>query len=305
MLLRLGYIRLVDAAPVIVAHELGFAEQQGLSLELRAAPSWSWSTLRDMLALGQVVAAHMLSPVPIAMALGLGGLSMPLSVLSVLSVNGNVIGVSRDLAARLAAGEGADFADAHRTGRALIQAAKTPLRIGVPFPFSMYAELLYYWLTALGFPAPQNVSVRTVPPSLMSEAMASDEIDAFCVGEPWGSVAVDQGVGELILPGSAIWSFAPEKVLAVRTAWLENEDALAGRLLRAVWRAGRWLGDARNLTMASEILSRPGYLHLAPEVIDRALTGDLVVSDGEERSVPRFLEFHSGAANFPWRSQAA
>ncbi|MBM9595828.1 CmpA/NrtA family ABC transporter substrate-binding protein [Roseitranquillus sediminis] len=302
--LALGYIRLVDAAPVVIARELGFAEEEGLALDLRAAPSWS--TLRDLLALEQIDAAHMLGPVPVAMALGLGGLTTPLSVLSVLSVNGNVVGVSDALAERLRAVGGADFGDAAGTGAALVAAAERPLRIGVPFPFSMHAELLYYWLNAVGLPAPQGISVRTVPPPLMAEAIAGGEIDAFCVGEPWGSVAVEQGVGELILPGSAIWAFAPEKVLAVRTAWAETEDALAGRLLRAVWRAGRWLGDPAHLTIAAEILARAEYLDLAPDIVDRALTGRLILSPrGESREVPAFVAFHAGAATFPWRSQAA
>ena len=90
--LTVGFMPLVDAAPLIVARELGFAEEEGLGLTLQSGPSWS--TLRDRLVLGQIEAAHMLAPVPVAMALGLGGISTPLDALSVLSVNGNVIGLS-------------------------------------------------------------------------------------------------------------------------------------------------------------------------------------------------------------------
>lgn len=177
--------------------------------------------------------------------------------------------------------------------------------MGVPFPFSMHAELVFYWLTALGLPAPQGVQVRTVPPSLMAQALQAGEIDAFCVGEPWGSQAVENGVGELLLPGSAIWAFAPEKVLALRADWAETQPALRDRLIRAVWRAGRWLSDPASRTLAAEMLSHPEALDLAPEIIERALTGRLVISpSGTMRIVPRFLEFHAGAASFPWRSQA-
>jgi NitT/TauT family transport system ATP-binding protein len=180
------------------------------------------------------------------------------------------------------------------------------LRIGVPFPFSMHAELLYYWLGALGLQAPQALDVRTIPPTLMAEAMAGGEIDAFCVGEPWGSIAVEAGVGELLLPGCAIWAFAPEKVLAARHDWVESEPEITGRLMRAVWRAGRWLGDVGNRTTASEVLARPEYVNVPAEVLERALFGRLMISpDGVEREVPGFLEFFRGAATFPWRSQAA
>ncbi|MDW4498905.1 CmpA/NrtA family ABC transporter substrate-binding protein [Sulfitobacter sp. D35] len=303
--LTAGFIPLVDAAPLIVAREMGFADEEGLRLSLRRAPSWSM--LRDMLAVGQIEAAHMLGPVPVAMALGLGGLSDRIDVLSVLSVNGNVVGVSNEIAAQLreAGHPPGALRDAATVGRALIGLGR-PLRIGVPFPFSMHAELLYYWLGSLGLAAPQALDVHTLPPQMMADAIAADEIDAFCVGEPWGSIAVEGGVGELILPTAAIRSFAPEKVLVVRHQWAETEPDLTGRLMRAVWKAGRWLGRVENRITAAELLHRPGYLGVSPEVIDRALSGRLVTArDGYEQHVPGFLEFHAGAATFPWKSQAA
>ncbi|WP_226625841.1 ABC transporter substrate-binding protein [Alloyangia pacifica] len=302
--LSVGFIPLTDAAPLIIAQEMGYAAEEGIALDLKRAPSWS--SLRDMLSFGRVDAAHMLSPVPVAAALGLGGAGVPLSAVSVLSVNGNVIGVSNALAEKLRR-QGHDFGfnDARAAGAALIAATDETLRIGVPFPFSMHAELLYYWLSALGLSVPEALQVRTVPPPLMADAMEAGEIDAFCVGEPWGSMAVENGVGALLLPGAAIWSFAPEKVLAVRSDWAETEQSLLGRLIRASWRAGRWLAEPDSRTLASEILSRPDYLGVPAEVLDRALTGRMVISSqGEERQVPRMLEFHHGAASFPWRSQA-
>lgn len=302
--LSLGFIPLVDAAPLIVAQEMGFAAEEGIALDLHRAPSWS--ALRDLLSFGKVEAAHMLSPVPVATALGLGGGGRPLTAVSVLSVNGNVIGVSRALAQRLRdAGHDFAFNDATAAGRALIATADTPLRIGVPFPFSMHAELVFYWLSALGLPAPQNLDIRTVPPPLMADALKAGEVDAFCVGEPWGSKAVETDVGELLLPCSAIWAFSPEKVLATRTDWATNEPALRDRLIRAVWRAGRWLADPQSRSLAAELLSRPAYLDLAPDILERALTGNFVISpSGDMREVSGFVEFHAGAATFPWHSQA-
>lgn len=297
-----GFIPLVDAAPLVIAREIGFAEEEGLALTLERAPSWS--TLRDMVAFGAVDAAHMLSPVPVATALGLGGLGVRLDAVSVLSVNGNVIGVSRALADRLrAAGHDFGFRDAAAAGRALIATGEKRLRIGVPFPFSMHAELLYHWLGALGLKAPEGIDVRTVPPPLMARALAADEIDAFCVGEPWGSIVVEQGLGELLLPGTAIWAFAPEKVLAVRHDWTAAEPELTGRLIRATWRAARWLAQPGTLSTASEVLARPDYLDMSAEIVERALTGRLSIApEGELRSVRGFLEFHDGAAGFPWRT---
>ena len=301
--LPVGFIPLVDAAPLIVAQEMGFAAEEGITLDLRRAPSWS--SLRDMLSYGQVDAAHMLSPVPVAGAMGLGGAGGALSAVSVLSINGNVIGVDAALEARLrTAGHDFAFNDAEAAGRALLSVTDAPLRIGVPFPFSMHAELVNYWLTALEPDARSRIEIRTVPPPLMSEAIAAGEIDAFCVGEPWGSRAVEKGLGALLLPGAAIWAFAPEKVLAVRRDWAETERSLVNRLIRAVWRAGRWLGQDGSTLLATELLSRPEYLDLSPEIIERGLTGRLVISaKGEERQTKRFVAFSAGAATFPWRSQ--
>ena len=169
----------------------------------------------------------------------------------------------------------------------------------------MHAELLYYWLSATGLPAPQGIDIRTVPPPLMADAIAAGDIDAFCVGEPWGSITVDNGAGALLLPGRAIWSFAPEKVLAVRTKWVDDEPELTARLMRAVWKAGRWLAEGGAQTTAAEVLARNAYLDLPTEIIDRALTGRLVLSPkGDVRDCPGLIEFFDGAATFPWKSQA-
>lgn len=296
--LALGYIPLVDAAPLIVAAEFGFAEEEGLHLDLQ--PAASWSMLRDMLDFGQVAAAQMLSVVPVARALGLGGGAQPLETALVLSLNGQVLGVSEQVAARLGP---LAFGAPQAAGQA-IAALGGRLRIGVPFPFSMQAELLHYWLERA---APGVcVDIRTVPPPRMAAALLADEIDGFCVGEPWGSHAVEMAGARLLFAGSAIWSQAPEKVLACRRGWMAEHPDAAGRLLRAVWRATRWAAEAENLTTLAEVLAQRAYLDVQPELIDRALAGRLLVSSaGPEVRVPQFLTLHRGAASFPWRSQAA
>ncbi|TRW95528.1 ABC transporter substrate-binding protein [Paracoccus sp. M683] len=297
-----GFMPLVDAAPLIVAREMGFAARERLDLRLHRAANWSM--LRDLLDLGRVDAAHMLSPMPVARALGLGGGGggggPAVETLMVLSMNGQVVGVSPLLAQDMqATGLAFGFGDASATAQALLAARSAGLRIGVPFPFSMHAELLNYWL------GPQ-VTLTTVPPPDMAAAIGDGEIEAFCVGEPWGSKSVEMGVAQLILPGSAIWSQAPEKVLAARSGWADDNPGLAGRLMRAVWRAAEWLAQDQNRHLASELLGAPDCLSVEPEIIDRALTGRLLTQRrGTTIRSDALLEFHDGAANFPWRSQAA
>jgi ABC-type nitrate/sulfonate/bicarbonate transport system substrate-binding protein len=295
-----GYVPLLDAAPLVIAVEMGFAAEEGLDLALH--PEASWAALRDRLIWGRYAAAHMLAPVVIAQTAGIGAGDAALDALMVLSVNGDMIGAVPALAAEIAAA-GGDPRDAAATGRALAAAAAgRRIRLGVPFPLSMHAALVEYWLAGCG--AVGGVELVTIPPPRMAGAMAAGEIDAFCVGEPWGSVAVEIGAAELILPGAAIWEFAPEKVLAMPRAAVEADPPLAAALMRAVWRASRWLGEGANVMTAAELVGAPSYLDVPPEILERALTGRMVVDGrGRELRVPRAIEFFEGAAGFPWRSQ--
>ncbi|NHF72691.1 CmpA/NrtA family ABC transporter substrate-binding protein [Paracoccus xiamenensis] len=296
--IHLGFVPLLDAAPLILAERMGFAAEERLHLRLH--PTRSWSLLRDMLASGHIAAAQMLSAVPIAGRLGLGGAAVSFDVPMVLSLGGQVIGVSADLAQAMRdEGFYSDFRDAIAARTALRRARPAGLRVGVPFPFSMQAELLHLWLGDRS-----GMTAITVPPARMADALISGEIEAFCVGEPWGAVAVDCAAAELILPGTAIWSAAPEKVLALRQGWAEAHPDLAGRLLRAIWRACRWLAQPDSRAAASDLLAHA--LNVDPEMIERALSGHLLLSrSGATVNSPDFVNFHAGAANFPWRSQAA
>ncbi|MFZ3582832.1 CmpA/NrtA family ABC transporter substrate-binding protein [Loktanella sp. DJP18] len=286
-----GFVPLIDAAPLIVAVEMGFDRAEGIALELRRAHSWA--ALRDMVAFGQVTAAQMLSPMPIATALGLGGAGAPLAAVAVLSTNGEIICVSAAIADRMrVSGHAFGLDDARAAGQALIATARGSLRIGVPFPFSMHAELLYHWLSALGLPAPAGLDIRTVPPPLMAAALAAGDIDACCVGEPWGSMAVERGVGALLLPGSAIWPGMPEKVLGVRADLADAQPDHLNALIRALWHAGQWLADPQSRTTACEMLAGRDFIDVPSEVIDRALSGHLTISArGDARMAPGFIDF--------------
>ena len=305
MPIKCGFVPLVDSAPLIVANELSFAADEGIKLDLQRQPSWA--ALRDLLASGHLDVAHMLSPMPIAMALGLSGVSAQIHAPMMLSVNGNVVGVS-SAHAEVMRSQGwlGRFDDPIGSARALLSGLKGPLRVGIPFPHSMHRLLFEYWLNAASGNAPSAVELITIPPPLMAEKVASGEIDAFCVGEPWGTVAVESGVGEIVLPGTSIWAFSPEKVLGVREDVIEAREDEVGALMRAIYRAARWLDTPGNHILASEILARSDHLNIPDQAIDRALSGNILPSlVGQPIHVSNFLRFHRAAATFPWRSQAA
>lgn len=293
-----GYIPLVDCAPLVIAKELGFAEEEKIALNLVRQPSWS--ALRDMLALGHLDAAQMLSPMPVAMSIGLGGFPARVDTLMVLSVNGTVFGVANALAADM---EAVRFGDACALLKALSARNGKPLRIGVPFHYSMHRLLLSYWTSSSPDLCIEEI---TVPPPRMADAVADGFVDAFWVGEPWGSVAVQKNVGQLMMTGSDVWQFAPEKVLAARHDWVTQNVDTARRLMRAVFQASAWLDVSKNKPLAVEILGRSEHLSVSPDLIDPALTGHIVAKQSDTPiAVNRFLQFHKHAASFPWRSQAA
>ncbi len=297
-ILNCGYVPLVDCAPLIIAKELGFANEEGIELNLMRQPSWS--ALRDMLALGHLDAAQMLSPMPIVMSLGMGGLCAQIDTLMVLSVNGTVFGASKEIAQKLGP---LPFGDATALLAALRKLNKRPIRIGVPFPFSMHRLLLSYWTQTLpNF----QVETVTVPPPRMADAVSDGHVDAFWVGEPWGSAIVQRDVGNILMTGPDVWKFAPEKTLAARHDWIEENPIMTRGLMRAIYQAARWLDDEANKPLAVEILARSEHLNLSPEVIDPALSGHLTpYANGSPVNVNRFLVFHDHSASFPWRSQAA
>jgi ABC-type nitrate/sulfonate/bicarbonate transport system substrate-binding protein len=297
-----GYLPLVDSAPLIIAKELKFAAEEGLELVLAQQPSWS--ALRDRLVLGQIEFAHMLSPMPIAMSLGLGGLSARIDALMVLSVNGTVVGVSETLNAAMRAGGWTNtFDDPRAVSRAIFAATEGAVRIGVPFPFSMHRMLVEYWLKRDPDYAPDRVEIVTIPPAQMADAVRDGVIDMFCVGEPWGSVAVEHSGAALVLPNAAIWQCAPEKVLGARHEWVAHNMDTCTAMVRAIYKAAVWLDDPRNMPLAVEILARSQHLDLPDHAIEPALTGQFVVQAGTDPvNADRLITFHGGAANFPWRS---
>ncbi len=112
----------------------------------------------------------------------------------------------------------------------------------------------------------------------MADAIRTGEIDGFCVGEPWGSLAVEQGVGTLLILGAAIWSFSPEKVLAMRTEWAEAHPEICAPLICAVVNARRWIANPSSQSVAAEVLATPDFLNLSGEFLDRGLSGQVMIS---------------------------
>ena len=291
--LQIGFIPLVDAAALIVAVDRGFAAEEGLEVNL--VKEVSWSNVRDKLHIGLFDAAHLLAPVAIASSLGIGHVKVPIAAPFNLGINGNAITVSPSLHAAIMDEIEGDRYDPMATARALarVVAARRkrgaePLTFAMTFPFSTHNYQLRFWMAVGGVDPDQDVRMVVLPPPFMADSLAYGQVDAFCVGAPWNSIAVDRGVGHILHFVSDILVRAAEKVLAVRQSWSErNPDVVAG-LVRAAARGAAFVEENREET--ARILSEPNRIGVDAEVIRRTLDGRLKISpDGTMRESGRYL----------------
>lgn len=305
--LTIGFMPLVDACLPILAHEHGFTREEGL--ELSFLRDLSWATVLDRLLYGHSDAAHLLAPLAIATTLGRGRPAQPLAAPFVLGLNGNGITLRTDLAERVAPGGG--LGDPKAVGARLAEEVRGLARLGrklrfaVVHRYSSHNYMLRYWLAACGIRPDEEIEIVTVPPPFVADALAAGEIDGSCVGEPWNSVAVERGVGAIVLASAQIWRRGVEKVLALREPVLEQRRPAIEALIRAMRKAGAHFIDPANWEENARILARPEYVGADPALIRCAISDHLVLRQGGwPVHYSDFMFQYREAANFPWMSQA-
>jgi two-component system, oxyanion-binding sensor len=309
--LRIGFIPLADAAALIVAVDKGFTAAEGLDVEL--VSEVSWSNVRDKLNIGLFDAAHLLAPIAIASSLGLGHVKVPIVAPFGLGVNGNAITVSPALYAAIAAAAEGNIVDPLVSARALARVitkrnarGEEPLTFGMTFPFSTHNYHLRFWMAAGGVDPDEDVRLVVLPPPYMVESLANGQVDGFCVGAPWNSVAVDLGIGFILHFVCEILPRAAEKVLAVRSRWADEHPQTLLRLIRAHGRAAAFVEDTTNREEVTAMLAAPNRIGVAAEVIRRTLDGRMKVApDGTMRASDRYLLIGRTGAARPDPVQAA
>ncbi len=307
--LHIGFIPLIDAAALIVAVDKGFTAAEGLDVTL--VREVSWSNVRDKLNIGLFDAAHLLAPVAIASSLGLGHVKVPIVAPFNLGLNGNAITVSPALHAAIMSEIDGDPFDPMATALALsrVVAARRksgaePLTFGMTFPFSTHNYQLRFWMAAAGVDPDEDVRLVVLPPPYMVDSLANGQVDAFCVGAPWNSIAVDRGVGRILHFVSDILVRAAEKVLAVRQSWSEKNPEVFAALIRAAFRATEFIEHNRAET--AHILAQPERVGVDADIIRRTLDGRLKISpDGTVRESSRYLLVRREGAGRPDPVQAA
>jgi len=295
-LLRLGFMPLTDCAPLLVADELGMFDRHGVAVRLTRLAAWV--ALRDRIAIGQLDGGQMLSPMPIAAHLGLGGLRTDLAVVSVIARQGNTITFSEQLMAEIAAANPGLALSLPLPATALAAAiagrrasGKPAPRLAMVFPFSSHNYLLRHWLASAGIDPEHDVELTAVPPPLVASELAEGRIDGFCAGQPWGSRAVDLRCGRIALTTGDIWPNHPEKVMAVSAERLARTPEQVVSAVAALIEAGIWLQNPANIPHTVDILHRRAMPDVPEAVLAQSLTDQLIAAPDEAPITAPGLQF--------------
>ena len=299
---KLGFIALTDSAPLIVAKELGLFAKHGMP-DVVVAKQASWGATRDNLVLGSagggIDGAHILSPMPYLMSLGVNSKATAMSILARLNVNGQAISLSKEyLSTKTAMNAGA-----MKDVIAARKAAGKKITMAMTFPGGTHDLWLRYWLAAGGIDPDQDVGLITIPPPQMVANMKADTMDAFCVGEPWPDQLVAQGLGYTAVSTGQMWMNHPEKSFAMRSDWIAAHPKAAVAITAAVLEAQRWADNPANISRLAMMISGRDYLKVPVSDIADRLQGNFTMGDGRKFPNAAFkMKFFSGYASFPYKS---
>ncbi|MGB3725733.1 MAG: CmpA/NrtA family ABC transporter substrate-binding protein [Glaciecola sp.] len=300
--IQLGFVKLTDAAPYVVAKELGFFAQYGLSVELR--PQNSWTTLRDKLETGLLDAAQMLAPMPLASALGISGARRDIITPLITSQNGNGITLSMSLCNEIKELSSLDeipFPMPAFLLKKAIESRKSKqqnkLTFASVFPFSChYLQLLDYF--SAGDINTDDVEFVFMPPTSMADSLDSADIDGFCVGGPYNATSVRKHSGATVATSYDIWQDQAEKVLGITNEAYQQRPNMYHLLCAALIDACEWLKDVPNRFEAARILADEHYLDTAIDYIAPSLIGSCLTSaNTAPRHIPHYNRFSSVFAN--------
>ena len=293
--LRIGFVPLVDVAPIALAEETGLFAKRGLRVELMREPGWA--TIRDKVAYGELEAVH--APVGLAFALnwGLGVLRQPCLTGWLLNSNGDAITISRPLHEAGAT----DAASLASTLKALRRSR--PLTFGVPHLFSTHHFLLLHWFRPVGIVAGRDIHIVVLPPPLMATCLAAGDIDGYCVGEPYNSFAVREGTGHIVATSEEIVPLHPEKALIVSQEFHDRDPGAHLELIRAIAEASSRCETREGRELAAGILAQPRYLGMDENLIRSSLFGDEKGTPGSVTS-RSFHVFSHPEVNRPDRDKA-
>jgi nitrate/nitrite transport system substrate-binding protein len=287
--IKLGFIPLTDCAPLVAAKELGLFAKYGVDVEL--SKESSWANIRDKVLNGELDGAHCLFSMPLSVYTGIGGKAgSEMKIAMVLSNNGQAITLSKDFCGLVG------FKEVNKVAAAVknVQARKE-VTFAMTFPGGTHDIWLRNWLAAAGVNQ-KSVGIITIPPPQMVANMRVDNMEGYCVGEPWNGVAAAQGVGFTQIATQDIWKHHPEKALVVNSEFAKDNKEDLKNVMKAIIEACKWLDNMGNRKKAAGWLTKPYYVNAPLQVIEARLLGsnDLGCDLGVQKYKDDYMTFYNG-----------
>lgn len=321
--LKLGFIKLTDCAPIIIAKEKGFFKDEGLNVEIEAQANWK--VLLDRVIAGELDGAHMLAGQPLGATLGIGTQAEVVTAFT-MDLNGNAITLSNRIWERMQAHDPklrSPTPPHPISAQALLPVVRefknrgTPLKMGMVFPLSTHNYELRYWLAAAGIHPgfytandtrgvdQADVLLSVTPPPQMPATLEAGTIQGYCVGEPWNQQAVSKGIGVPVVTNYDIYRHKQEKVFGVTRAFADKNPKTHVALVKALIRAGKWLDESlENRREGAKILSNKSYVGADEQVIANSMTGFFYFQKTDKREMPDFNVFFRYFCTYPFYSDA-
>ena len=278
--LKIGFIPITCATPIIMAKPMGFYEKQGLNVDV--VKTAGWAVIRDKTLNREYDAAHMLAPMPIAISLGIGSNPQPYTMPAVENVNGQAITLAMKHKDRRDPKDWKGF------------------KLAVPFDYSMHNYLLRYYLAEAGIDPDTDVQIRSVPPPDMVANLRADNIDGFLAPDPVNQRAVYDGVGFIHILSKEIWDRHPCCAFAASQDFITQTPNTYAALLRAIIEATTYAAKPENRKEIAAQIAPANYLNQPVTVVEQVLTGTFADGLGNVRKVPDRVDFDA----FPWQSFA-
>ncbi|WP_298833811.1 CmpA/NrtA family ABC transporter substrate-binding protein [uncultured Piscinibacter sp.] len=278
--LKIGFIPITCATPLIMAHPLGFYSKQGLNVEV--VKTAGWALIRDKMLNKEYDATHFLSPMPLAISMGAGSNATPMNVATIQNTNGQAI----------------TLAMKHKDKR-------NPkdwkgFKFAVPFEYSMHNFLLRYYVAEAGLDPDRDIQIRVVPPPEMVANLRAGNIDGYLGPDPFNQRAVFEEVGFIHLLTKDLWNGHPCCAFGTSTEFIQKNPNTFAALYRAVLTSAAMAREAKNRELIAKVIAPQAYLNQPETVIAQVLTGKFADGLGNVQNVPDRADFDP----MPWQSMA-
>ncbi len=278
--LKLGFIPITCASPLIMAEPLGFYQKEGLNVSMMKTAGWA--LIRDKVLNKEYDASHMLAPMPIAISMSIGSNAAPTNVMTIQNINGQAI----------------VLATKHKANRD--PKNWKGFKFAIPFEYSIHNLLLRYYLAEHGVNPDTEVQLRVVPPPEMVANLRAGNIDGFLGPDPVNQRAVYDEVGFIHILSREIWDGHPCCSFAIPTEFVKQNPKTFAALYRAILKSAAMARNPKNRPIMAEVLAPANYLNQPKAVLEQVLTGKFADGLGKVQNVPERVDYDP----FPWYSMA-